>query len=239
MPEITIGAGEAYVRPLGTTSLRAWALDVWTTYLDDRGGFGLLAYVDADALDRFGPAPRIANVQAVSEELYLYLDAPMMVGVEYSVSIFATLPGYPGGVTCNNVIGPRSADGGPTPGAVVDIHAPLVGDAPGLALDDSGDAAEATELQAIERAIWDLLLTERGELYWAPDRGSPFRLKSLRPGDLRGEEARIAAQIETLAPVQKAVVQLLWQDGVMIASVRARTRSGVLTTSRRTDDVAR
>lgn len=240
MPDrvVSVVAGEAYVHPLGTTSLRAWALDVWTLYPLSTGGFGALEYVDATLLARLGPAPRIAIASAVAEELYLYLDAPMVPGVEYAVSLSASLPGF-GNVTCNNVTGPRRSGARPEPGAIVDVLSPLVGASPGMALDASGDAAEATELQAVELAIWDLLLTRRGELYWDPSRGSPLALKELRPGDLRSEEAKIAAQIETLAPVSKAVVQLLWQDGHMVVSVRARTRAGVLTTSRRADDVAR
>lgn len=221
-----------YAFPTGTHTIRVIANVFTTTAYYDFEGW---AFDFADPAPGADEAPRITGVAGSSlDDLTLSLDAAMQPGIAYTLT--------PPGQDPLTITGPRqqlARARSPGERVLLDIDAPIIRDdgSRGFRVTAGGDLAMSSDLATVEKAIWDLLLSPPGEKYWAPARGGlDIWHKGPRPLDPRDMQRGLEAQIERIPYVTAAVVQLLWQAGHMVISVRADTDFGRLQTRREVSD---
>lgn len=225
-------SASAVVLPDGSHRLRAVSALPWTTDQLDPSEWSLSTTADV-------VVPRVVATSAVDDvgeghaEIRLDLDVRLRPGVSYSVGVPAPAGPTPGALS---VAGLAPGVSTVTGGALVlpDIAGPLVGEGKGAWLvDDGADYALTGGADTVEAAIWAVLLTPKGALYWDPTFGDLPTLKS-PARDLRNAQSRLARRVERVPGVDRATVQLLWDRTVrhMVVSVRAQTSVGIIDTQR-------
>lgn len=222
----------AVIVPDGSHRLRALSALPWTADQLDPSGWSLTTTEDV-------LVPRVVATEAVDDvgeghaEVLLELDIRLKPGVVYAVSIPDPAGPTPGALS---VTGLSPGVTAVTDGALVlpDIAGPLFGAGKGAWLQDEGaDYALTGGADTIEAAIWAVLLTPKGSLYWEPTFGDLPTLKS-PARDLRNAQSRLARRVERVPGVDRATVQLLWDRTKrhMVVSVRAQTSVGIIDTQR-------
>lgn len=227
----------AHAFPTGTHSIRIIAPSEWPgtdieTWALGYGNTG----TDFDPTV-LGECPRITTVAPYADDLrdlVLHLDAALVPGVLYTLAP-PTLANTDtiGDIDIN---GPRrdlAIEASPDDRVLVDIDAPFIRPTrPGgdFTINEARDYGLSSGLATVEKAIWDLLLSPKGARYWDPEHGTDLRHKALRPLNARESQRQLELQVETIPYVRQAVVQLLWDAGHMVISVRADTDFGRLVT---------
>ncbi len=89
-------------------------------------------------------------------------------------------------------------------------------------------------IESVTQIIWTKVLTQKGELFWAPDEGAGFPLKQLAEADLTIPTKRIRDAVLSVPYVDAAEVVLTFQsvDQNLRIDIDAQTSVGRIRTSR-------
>ena len=156
----------------------------------------------------------------------IYTDQALQEGIEYDVSTSATwtsgLPIDPFTITGIRDTGRKAND---PEAALVDLHAPF---GQSYELDASGVHRMSAGLETLRKVVLDRLLTVMGSLPWAPEYGSDLPHKGVRPANLRPEARKIERLIKRVPLVKSVSVELLWEEGELVAILGVATKLGDL-----------